>query len=190
MVIQLFEHMGVMGTNTKATVKFNQLPKVEQMWAKAKTWFCVAVLNVTEMERYSSIDGDLLANAAVIAQNAKQEARDEVASGMQELFGQLAQAVVAKSETIDAHVASISSLTKALVEMTATYKTLTATNSTLITALEKCGGKTGTNPPPRFSQAGATTGHAANTDGVACPTHLHTNPKTRKKHKITTFVTR
>ena len=182
MVIQLVEHMGTTGTHTKASVIFNKLPEVEQTWKKAKFWFREAVLIVDEMEKYSGINGDLLANAVVIKENVAQEARNEVASRMQESFSQLAQAAVAKLETIDAHVASISSLAKAIAEMTATCKTLTATNSTLVTALAKCGGKNANNPPPGFSKTGTTTSHALNYDSVACPTHK------RNGVKLMTFV--
>ena len=74
-------------------------------------------------------------------------------------------------ETIDARATSIASLTKALRGMTVTCKTLTATNSPLVAALVKCGGATGTNPPPGFSQIGTTTGYALDIAGVTCPTH-------------------
>ena len=36
MVIQLVKHMGETGIFTKATVKFNKLPTVEQTWIKVK----------------------------------------------------------------------------------------------------------------------------------------------------------
>ena len=50
MVIRLVDHMGVTGTQTTATVKFNKLDKAEQTWAKGNTWFRNAVLSVTEMK--------------------------------------------------------------------------------------------------------------------------------------------
>ena len=162
MAIQLVEHMGAMGTRTRATVKFNKLKAEEQTWEKANEWFREATDNLEEMEKYSGIDGDLLANAAVIKETAAQEARDEIASGMKHYFCQLAQAAVAKAETIDANAATIVALTEALVEMTATCKALTATNNTLVTVLAKCEGKTKSKPPPGFSQTGATTSHTLN----------------------------
>ena len=92
---------------------------------------------------------------------------------MEHSFGQLAQAAVAKAETIDANVATIADLTKALAEMTAACKVLTTTNSTLVTALAKYGGKTATSPPPGYGGTGtAATGHAANTAGVVFPTRI------------------
>ena len=95
---------------------------------------------------------------------------------MEHSFGQLAQAAVAKAETIDTNAATIADLTKALAEMTAACKVLTTTNSMLVTALAKCGGKTPTSPPPGFGGTGtAATGHAANTAGVVFPTRIGKN---------------
>ena len=96
--------------------------------------------------------------------------------GMEHSLGQLAQAAVAKAETIDPNATTISALTKALAKMTAACKILAATKNTLATALAKCGGKTttktATNPPPGFSKAGAITGSTANTVGVVMPTKM------------------
>ena len=176
MVLQLVEHMGATGTYTKATVKFNREKEADQTWDKAKDWFRAVATNHGEMERYSGVTGDLMANQAITQQTAAQEARDEVAKGMEHSFGQLAQAAVAKAETIDANAAAIKELTKALAEMTAACKVLTTTNSTLVTALAKCGGKTATSPPPGYGGTGtAATGHAANTAGVVFPTRIGRN---------------
>ena len=83
---------------------------------------------------------------------------------MRESFGQLAQAAVAKSDTIDAHAATIAAQAKAIAE-------LTATNAILVAALAAKAPGTVT-PPPGFTAQGAanTTGHTVNTAGVACPT--------------------
>ena len=56
------------------------------------------------------------------------EDRNEVAAGTRELFGQLAQAAVAKSDTINANAATIAALSKTIAE-------LTSTNAILVTAL-------------------------------------------------------
>ena len=130
-----------------------------------------------------------MANTAYIEETAAPKPRDEIANGTEHSFGRLAQAVVVKAETIDANVATLEALTKVLAEMTVTCKTLTATNSTLVTALTKCEGKTKSKPPPGFSQTGSTTGHAHNTASNACPTHLFTNLKTGTKSRVPLFVT-
>ena len=114
MVLQLVKHMGVTGVYTKSTIKFNKLKDEEQTWDKAKEWYRYVANDHSEIEKYSGVSGDLLANAAVIKEIAEQEARDEIASGMEHSFGQLAQAAVTKAETIDANAATIAALTKAL----------------------------------------------------------------------------
>ena len=109
----------------------------------------------------------------MIKETSAQEARDEIAIGIEHSFGQLAQPAVAKAEIIDANAATIVALMKALAKITATCKVLTTTDSTLVTALAKCGGKTVTNPPPGYSGTGtAATGHAVNTAGVVFPTRI------------------
>ena len=120
MGIQLVKHMCATGTHTKATVKFNQLPEIEQMRKKAKSWFREVVKMIDEMEKYPGIDGDLLANAAVIKEKAVQEARDKIARGSEHSVGQLAQAAVAKVETIHTQMSTIASPTMALAMMTTT----------------------------------------------------------------------
>ena len=172
--------MGATGIYTKSTVKFNREKEEDQTWDKAKEWYRYVADDHSEIEKYSGVSGYLLANATVMKETAAQEARDEITMGMEHSFGQLAQAAVAKADTIDANAATMSALTTSLAEMTVACKVLTTTNGTLVTALAKCGGKTATNPPPGFSQTGATTSHSVNYAGVACQTHtwagLHGKP--------------
>jgi hypothetical protein len=75
----------------------------------------------------------------------------------------LAQAAVVKSDTIDAHAATIASQAKVIAE-------LTATNAILVEALTAAKNKQpkATTPPPGF--AANATGHTLNTAGIACPT--------------------
>ena len=139
MVGMLVEHMGKTGTLTKSTVKFNKQLEENKTWTKAKEWFRDALDDIMEMQKYSGADQELLANAAVdIKRDAVESARDEIANGMSESFDLLAQAAVAKSDTIDAHAATIIVLTKSLAEATATITTLTETNAKLVAELAKC----------------------------------------------------
>ena len=191
MVAMLVEHMGNTGTLTKSTVKFNKQLDENKTWAKSKEWFCDALDDIMEMQKYSGVDQELLANAAVIKDDVKQEARDEIANGMSDSFDMLAQAAVAKSETIDAHASTISALTKALTEATAKITTLTVTNAALVAELAKTtGGRTTggrTRTPPGLSNNNDT-GHTLNTSGVACPTHRFTRPGGNPGRNLT-FVT-
>ena len=106
------------------------------------------------------------ANMSIKNPSPQDKARDEVAAGMRESFGQLAQAAVAKSDTIDAHAATIAALSKTIAK-------LTSTNAILVTALAAKESRT-IAPPPGFNPTVAvtanTTGHTVNSAGIACPT--------------------
>jgi hypothetical protein len=192
MVGMLVEHMGKTGTLTKSTVKFNKQLDEHKTWAKAKEWFRDALDDIMEMQKYSGADQELLANAAVSnKRDAVETARDDIASGMSESFDLLAQAAVAKSDTIDAHASTIVLLTKALAEATATITTLTETNAKLVAEMAKSPGNQ-TRRPPGLSNNNNnnnnSTGHTLNTQGVSCPTH-HFVRNGGKPQKNLTFVT-
>ena len=117
-----------------------------------------------EMQKYSGEDQELLDNAAVEAKrDALHSARDKIANGMSESFDFLAQAAVAKSDTIDAHASTIVVLTKSLAEATAMIRTLTESNARLVAELAKCSGTRARKPPGLRGAATNTTGHALNT---------------------------
>ena len=188
MVGMLVEHMGKTGTLTKSTVKFNKQLEENKTWTKAKEWFHDALDNIMEMQKYSGADQELLANAAVdTKRDAVESARDEIANGMSESFDLLAQAAVTKSDTIDAHAATIIALTKSLADATATITILTETNAKLVAELSKSS-TTRTRKPPGLSGAStSTTGHTLNTQGISCPTHHFV--RNGKPQKNLTFVT-
>ena len=102
MVTQIFEHMGKTGILARSTLKFGKQLDENKTWPKAKEWFRKALDDIEEMEKFSGVDKELLANAVVHNnEKAAQEARDDIANGMSKYFGMLAQAAVAKSETLD-----------------------------------------------------------------------------------------
>ena len=81
---------------------------------------------------------------------------------MRESFGKLAQAAVAKSDTINVHAVIIAAQVKAIAE-------LTATNTILVTVLTaKAKAPRTVTPPPGFTANAM--GHTVNTTGVACST--------------------
>ena len=166
MVLQLTTHMSATGIIKRSVTKFKRQGKPEKTWTKGKTWFRRDLKVITDEVKGSGIEPGYQANMGIKTLSLQDEARDEVAAGMRELFGQLAQAAVAKSDTIDAHAATIAALTKTIAE-------LTATNAILAAALAAKGSRTIT-PPPGFNPTGAatanTTGHAVNSAGIACPT--------------------
>ena len=76
------------------------------------------------------MEAGLQANAAVAASQqqaeAEQKARDDVANQMSGPFNALANAAVAKAQTLDANKAAIASLMTTVAELTATNKRLVA----------------------------------------------------------------
>ena len=85
---------------------------------------------------------------------------------MSESFGALAQAAVAKSDTLDVNATTIASLTKAIA-------VLTETNRQLVAALAaKSIATPATRSPPGVTPAASPdmTGHRTNSDGNSCPT--------------------
>ena len=104
-------------------------------------------------------------NAAGRPTESREEACDEIARQMRESFGALAQAAVAKSETLDVNATIIASLTKAIA-------VLTETNWSLVAALAA---RTTAPPATRATPGGPAadpdlTGHHTNSDGKSCAT--------------------
>ena len=171
MVIQLTTHMGNSGLINQAVTKFKrQTDPADKTWAKAKTWMRRALRDLkaeSDLEGGDAVTfqaGGVFKNAAGPTES-REEARDEIAGQMRESFGALAQAAVAKSETLDSNATTIASLTKAIA-------VLTETNRSLVAALAT---RTTVPPAARTNPGGATadpdmTGHHTNSDGNSCAT--------------------
>ena len=128
MVLQLTTHMGETGIINKSVTKFRkQSDPANKTWAKGKVWMRKALKELKDEAKLAGQDTNFQANSAKFAAtttSARDEARDEIAGQMRDSFGALAQAAVAKAETIDSHAATIASLTKTVAELTATNKQL------------------------------------------------------------------
>jgi len=129
MVMQLTTHMGQCGLINTAVTKFKRQPDpADKTWAKAKAWYRRAL---RDLKAETALEGGdtvtYQANGArVSATDAREEARDEIAGQMRESFGALAQAAVAKSETLDSNATTIAALTKAVAVLTETNRSLVA----------------------------------------------------------------
>ena len=122
MVLQLTTHMGESGIVNKSFTKFrNQTLPANKTWAKGKVWFRKALRELKNEAKLAGQDVSYQANNATF-KNAHNDARDEIAGQMRDSFSSLAQAAVAKAATIDAHAATIASLTKIIADLTATNK--------------------------------------------------------------------
>ena len=172
MVVQLTTHMGETGLINKSVTKFRkQTDPANKTWAKGKIWMRKALKELKDEAKLAGQDVDFQANNVRFApqtkasrDDARADARDEIAGQMKDSFSSLAQAAVAKAETIDAHAATIASLTNTIAE-------LIATNKQLVKALAaaKATASSAIKPPPGFSTADLT-GHAQNDFGETCPT--------------------
>ena len=163
MVLQLTTHMAATGMINRSVTKFKRQAKPDKTWKKGKIWFRHDLKAIADEAKAEGIEPGYQANMSAKSASARDEAREEIADGMKESFGMLAQAAVAKSDTIDAHAATITAQAKAIAD-------LTTTNAMLVAALAAVNAtppKTAT-PPPGF--AANATGHTLNTAGIACPT--------------------
>ena len=127
-----------------------------------------ALRELKDETKLEGSDTSYQANAAIKRDpnTARDEARDEIAGQMRESFGALAQAAVAKSDTLDANATTIASLTKAIA-------VLTETNRQLVAALAaKSNSTPAIRSPPGFTPAASQdmTGHFTNSTGQSCPT--------------------
>ena len=111
--------------------------------------------------------------------DAEQKARDDIAAKMSGSFNALANAAVAKAETIDSHAATIAQLSKAVFELTETNKRLVnqlagapRNPSVPATIPGYQAPPPGYTPIAPVSTPAAQTGHMVNTAGVACPAKL------------------
>ena len=132
---------------------------------KGKTWFRRDLKAISDEAKGAGIEPGYQANMSIKTPSPQDEARNDVPAGMRESFGQLAQAAVAKSDTIDAHAATIAALYKTIAE-------LTSTNAILVTALVAKESRTIAPPPgfnPTVTVTANTTGHTVNSAGIACP---------------------
>ena len=130
MVMQLTTHMGQSGLINQAVTKFKrQTDPAEKSWAKAKTWYRRALRDLkaeTDLEGGDAVtfQASGAVRSAAGPTEAREQARDEIAGQMRESFGALAQAAVAKSETLDSNAITIASLTKAVAVLTETNRSL------------------------------------------------------------------
>ena len=112
--------------------KFKRQAKPDKTWKKGKIWFRRNLKAIADVAKAAGVEPGYQANMSVRAPSTRDavrdEAREEIADGMRESFGMLAQAVVATSDTIDAHATTIAAQAKSIAE-------LTATNAILVTAL-------------------------------------------------------
>ena len=98
-------------------------------WAKGKIWMRQALKELKDKAKLVGQDVSFQANnvqffplTKMECEDAREDACEKIAVQMRDSFRSLAQTGVEKAETIDAHAATIPSLTKTIAELIATNK--------------------------------------------------------------------
>jgi hypothetical protein len=158
--------MAVTEMINRSVTRFKRQAKPDKIQKKRKIWFHRNLKAIADKSKAAGIKSGCEANMSVKPPSPRDKAQEELAGGMRESVGQLAQTAVTKSGTINAHTATITAQAKAIAE-------LMATDAIIMAALAAKAPRTVT-PPPGFTARGAattnTTGCTINAAGVACLT--------------------
>ena len=130
MVKHLTNHLGKIAGLGRKVIKFKRRDPAQRTWAEAKKYFRGAIEGLEDEKRGYGIEAGLEAIAAVAASQqqaeAEQKAREDIANQMSGPFNALANATIAKAETLDTNASAIKSLTESVAKLTATNKRLVA----------------------------------------------------------------
>ena len=187
MVRMLQKHMGDSGMLTKKKIKFDQEDKTDRTWKNGKEFYRDALEDLEEAAKCAVTD-KFLANSAVatgIRAAAEDKVREEMVNKIGESFDTLAMAAEASEATYEDQARTISTLTAANAELTATNKKLTykiVTPAEKLAAVAAKAGGQGGSAPPGFESDVKQTGSASNSDGVFMPTR-----KKRQNGKLYVF---
>ena len=133
MVMQTALHMGKIIGLGKKTVKFKKRTAGQRTWNQGKLYFREAIEDIEDENIALGAEPELQANAAMMGTaGAKQKACNNIASKVSSSFGALVSAAVTKADTIDSHALTITTLTKAIAELTETNKQLVAQLAVLL----------------------------------------------------------
>ena len=124
MVMQVQTHLGATGLVNTKYLAWKNKAAVERKWAPDKKYFRAAISNVEELNKLTTGEASLIANAVVANKSTEQQVRKEMAEKLGESFDTLAMAATAKNETIEILIKTISKLTSTNSELTATIKKL------------------------------------------------------------------
>ena len=117
-------HLGATGLVNTKYLAWKKKASAERKWAPAKKYFRVAISNVEELNKLTTGEAGLTANAVVANKSTEQQVREEMAEKLGESCDTLAMAATEKNETIESLIKTISELTSTNSELTATIKKL------------------------------------------------------------------
>ena len=97
MVMQVQTHLGATGLiNTKYLV-WNKKATAERKWVPEKKYFRAAISDVEELNKLTTGEAGLTANAAVSDKNTEQQVSEEMAEKLGDSFDTLAMAATSKT---------------------------------------------------------------------------------------------
>ena len=123
--MQVQTHLGATGLINKKYLAWKKKAAAERKWAPAKKYFRATISNVEDLNKLTTDEAGLTANAVVANKNTEQQVREEIAEKLGESFDTLEMAATVKNNTIEIPVKTISELTSNNSELTATVKKLT-----------------------------------------------------------------
>ena len=110
MVLQVQTHLGATGVVNTKYLAWKKKAAAERKWALAKKYFCAAISDVKELSKLTTGKAGLTANAAVAYKSTEQQVREEISEKLGESFDTLAMAAMAKNDTIESLVKTISEI--------------------------------------------------------------------------------
>jgi len=130
MVLQLQTHIGATGLVNSRYLRWKKKPIRDRTWALAKKEFREALSDVGIINKLTTAESGLTANAVLGTSTPEDKVRAEMQRELGESFDTLACAATIKSDTMDA-------LSKSLAEVTSANNKLTATNAELSATILK-----------------------------------------------------
>ena len=110
MVMQVQTHLGATRLINTKYLAWKKKAVVERKWAPAKKYFRAEISDVEELNKLTTGEAGLTANAVVADKNTEQQVLEEMAEKLGESFDTLAMAATAKNDTIEGLVKTISKL--------------------------------------------------------------------------------
>ena len=126
MVPRLQTHISATGLVNSRYLKWKEKPLLDRTWALTEIIFLEALSGVRTINKMTTSEAGLTANAAVSRTTVKADIRAEMQSNLGEYVDTLACAATIKSNTIDALCNSLAEVTTANFKLTTTKAELSA----------------------------------------------------------------
>ena len=108
MVMQVQTNLGAIGLVNTKYLACKKKSTAERKWGLAKKYFRAAISDVEELNKLTTGEASLTANATVANKSTKQKVREEMVEKLGDSFDTLAMAATAKNDTIEILMKTIS----------------------------------------------------------------------------------